>query len=494
MAITAFLSNTEILVVKGSGTAKSVNVEKVYSMAMPEGCMLNGIITDPQELTDTIKAFWNGHKLPVKGISLIINTSQIKVRVVDIPLMSVSKSRNYISRDISDDDADNRVMGFYRMSKDAKKKTSKMCAETADVDFISGYIQVFEEAGISLKYINSGIGVAVNLFHSLSLAEDRNYIVMIQDGMSITSAYFVEGNYFYSMTTRVFNNPGTESYGREVAQIVSQIEQFAKTQNIEEAISVIYMAGIPDNDVYLCAEAIRMTIAGNVQIQKLGGLKGVRLGTVSRPIDTMLYPMAGLMSLTDHVNILEAVGKGGAEAVEARKAKKRKIMLVLPYAAAFLIMTVITIAVFVDKHGREKYLDELNAYNSDPENTMDAAEYDQMTSAAEVLSSHYGGLKLLTLFQDSYPLPNDTIPKILKKEAADLGDVSVGGYDAGRGAFDMRAEFEDVESINVYVERLLKNPAFKSVDYNGYSKNENDEGWTAMISCILAETAGKEEQ
>ena len=58
----------------------------------------------------------------------------------------------------------------------------------------------------------------------------------------------------------------------------------------------------------------------------------------------------------------------------------------------------------------------------------------------------------------------------------------------------MRAEFEDVESINVYVERLLKNPAFKSVDYTGYSKNENDEGWTAMISCILAETAGKEEQ
>ena len=43
-------------------------MNKVYSLAVPEGTIMNGIITGEQRLQETLEQIWNRYSLPRKGL------------------------------------------------------------------------------------------------------------------------------------------------------------------------------------------------------------------------------------------------------------------------------------------------------------------------------------------------------------------------------------------------------------------------------------------
>ncbi len=270
MAYTVYLSNTDIEVVKGQSNGKAVSVSHVYSEQMPEGSFLNGVITDPEGVEYALSGMWNKYKLPKKGIRLVINTPQISVRVIDMPIMSQSKADIYLQREFEERSGERkRLLGFYVISRNKKNKTMKVCTELADVDFIANYVNVFAGAGITLTEINSGIGVSVNFLKRLSFANDTNCVVMLRDGMTVTAIYLVKGEYFYSTTTRTFNNPGTLEFASEISNTVSQIEQFSKSQNVEDSISQIYLGGMTIEDSTNVERAVAMNLSENIILRCL---------------------------------------------------------------------------------------------------------------------------------------------------------------------------------------------------------------------------------
>ena len=125
MSVTVYLSNTDIEVLIGNGSAHSVQVKKMYSSQLPEGCVLNGVITDPGSLVDAISAMWRNCKLPTSDVDLIVNSPQIMVRVPDIPIMNTNKSIAYLRREYVERE-ETQCLGFYRIFSDSKKKTSKV--------------------------------------------------------------------------------------------------------------------------------------------------------------------------------------------------------------------------------------------------------------------------------------------------------------------------------------------------------------------------------
>ena len=101
---------------------KGVSVSHVYSTPMPEGSFLNGVITDPEGIQYALAGMWNKHKLPKKGIRLVINTSQISVRVIDMPIMSQSKADVYLQREFEERSGERkRLLGFYVIKPEQKK-------------------------------------------------------------------------------------------------------------------------------------------------------------------------------------------------------------------------------------------------------------------------------------------------------------------------------------------------------------------------------------
>lgn len=489
MSLTVYLSNTDIEVLSGQSNGKGVSVSHVYSTPMPEGSFLNGVITDPEGIQYALAGMWNTHKLPKKGIRLVINTSQISVRVIDMPIMSHNKADIYLQREFEERSGERkRLLGFYVISQNKKNKTMKVCTELADVEFIANYVNVFAGAGIELKEINSGIGVSVNFLKKLNFAPDKNSVVMLRDAMTVTAIYLVKGEYFYSTTARTFNQPGTLEFAGEISNTVSQIEQFSKSEKVEDAISQIYLAGMTLEDATNVERAISMNLSENVVVYNISVMRGVKFSYSTDSLDTLFYPTAGLMTLTDHQNLLKMYGKG--EIVDHEK-RNKIIKLAVPYVAVFLLMLIITVSRIVTYVNKNRELKELEDYNTNPANLSMAAEYDKAAANVELYSGHVNALRLLDKNIDSYPLPTSEIDKIIKKAAVGLGDVTIDSYDSTQGKIGITAKFQDVEMVNTFIDRLDAEDCFFEVNYTGYSEINSSGQWVANLECILSESAGR---
>ncbi len=488
MSLTVYLSNTDIEVLSGSGNGRSVSVNRVFSKQMPEGSFLNGVITDPDVLISTLSDMWNTHKLPRKGIRLVINTSQISVRVLDMPAMNQVKADVYLQREFEERSGDRkRLLGFYVIGRDKKRKTMKVCTELADVDFIDNYVNVFERAGIAIKEINSGIGVSVNFLKKLKFAADTNSVVMLKDGMTVTAIYFVKGEYFYSTTARTFNNSGTLEYAGEVSNIINQIVQFSKSEKVEDNIADIYLAGMMSEDAVNVYRAVSMNQSDEIKVFNLVGMKGVKYKNKSNTINSLFYPTAGLMNLPDHQNLLKLYGKGQ---IIDNSAKLRRTKLAIPYVVVLLVMICITVNRILVWSTDSETLKDLEAYTQNPYTRMDVVEYDALAEKVGYISDHVNGLRLLDSNIDSYPLPKYEINDIIKTAAIGLGTVSIDNYNASTGVLGVTARFVDVDMINTFIDRLSAQDCFYTVNYTGYSEISSSGEWLANLECILADTAG----
>ncbi|MCR5702071.1 MAG: hypothetical protein K6G76_08005 [Lachnospiraceae bacterium] len=489
MSVTVYLSNTDVEVLSGSNSGKNVTVSHVYSGSMPEGCFLNGVITDPDGLEYTLVSLWNKYKLPKKGIRLVINTPQISVRVLDMPIMSRGKANSYLQREFEERSGERkRLLGFYVMGKDQKKKIMKVCTEIADVDFVANYVSVFERAGIEIKEINSGIGVAVNFLKRLKFTSVNNSVVMLRDGMTVTAIYFVGGEYFYSTTTRTFNNPGTLEFAGELTNTISQIEQFSKSEKVEEAISNVYLAGMTAEDAGNVKRTIAMNMSEDMSVYNMDTAKGVSFKNKTDSLNDLFYPTAGFMQLNDHQNLMKMYGKGDAVNEEE---KERIIKLSIPYAIVFAIMLIITLSRVFVYTGKKNTLKELNDYNNNPANVADSQEYDRSSLLVESYSGHVNGLRLFDKNLDSYPLPTSYINKVIESAVSGLGEVSVDSYNSSTGTVGITARFTDVDNINTFIDRLDSQECFYDVNYMGYSEINSSGQWVANLECTLSENAGR---
>lgn len=489
MSVTVYLSNTDVEVISGQSNGKGVSVSHVYSAQMPEGSFLNGVITDPEGLEYTLSNMWSTYKLPKKGIRLVINTTQISVRVIDMPIMSQSKADVYLQREFEERGGERkRLLGFYVISKDPKKKIMKVCTELADIDFIATFVNVFASAGVTLSEINSGIGVSVNFLKRLQFASDTNCVVMLRDAMTVTAIYLVKGEYFYSTTARTFNSPGTLEFAGEISNTISQIEQFSKSEKVEDPISQVYLAGMTIEDSTNVERAVSMNLSEDIVVFNISVMRGVKFSYSTDSLDTLFYPTAGLMTLSNHQNLLKMYGKG--EIVDNKK-RSKIIKLAIPYVVVFLVMLGITISRGVSYSAKKKELKELEDYNENPVNKYGALDYDRAASRVELYSNHVNGLRLLETNIDSYPLPLNEIGKKIVNAAVGLGEVTVDNYNASTGTIGITAKFNEVDMVNTFIDRLDGQDCFYQVNYTGYSEVNASGQWVANLECILSESAGR---
>ena len=109
--------------------------------------------------------------------------------------------------------------------------------------------------------------------------------------------------------------------------------------------------------------AISMNLSENVVVYNISVMRGVKFSYSTDSLDTLFYPTAGLMTLTDHQNLLKMYGKG--EIVDHEK-RNKIIKLAVPYAAVFVIMLAITLSRVISYSSKKSELKKLEEYNTNP--------------------------------------------------------------------------------------------------------------------------------
>ena len=214
MSVTVFLSNTNIQIVVGSCTNGGAKVKRLVSVGVPNGAVLNGVVMDENALVTAIKECWKINKLPKSDVTLILNSPQLRANIINMPLLPDKKTNDFVQRESKDSRFEKSISAWYQIDKDPKAKTQKVISETADAKFINTYVDIFNRAGVRLIDIHDGVTLAINLLKGAT--RNKTVVYMILDGTSLVTIFFSKGQYFYHSTKRVFNQPGSSEFAKEI--------------------------------------------------------------------------------------------------------------------------------------------------------------------------------------------------------------------------------------------------------------------------------------
>lgn len=495
MSVTVFLSNTNIQIVVG-GASKGINVKRLVSVSVPGGAVLNGVVMDDNALVTAIKECWRINKLPKSDVTLILNSPQLRANIIDMPIMNDKKTSDYIQRETKDSRLQKSISAWYLLEKNSKTKTQKVIAETADSQFIDTYTEIFAKAGIKLADIHDGVTLAINLLKGST--RNKTIVYMILDGTSLVTIFFAKGQYYYHSTKRVFNQPGTSEFAREIFGAISEIRQFASAQKIEDAIEELQFAGIGEQQVARLAEDMS-EIDSNINLSAVVCPSYVKVKTNAKQFPYFVYPVAGLAKKSSsRLDIMTANKKSADKFIKTQNLLK----VIVPAAGFILLLVIVYSVIMVLNVKRQGRLKELNKVNSDPATVENAKRYEEITDVITGVGSRQGGLNIFHKYIDSYPIPDSSVNKVMKEAAKKYGvKVIFNSYDADSGVFSITAQSTEVEKINQFIADLMKMDTFEKVDYTGYNAIDDidgQKGWQINVVCTLAarnaETKNAEEE
>ncbi len=487
MSTVIYISNKQIQVVTARGSGLSAKPTAAYTMASPEGSVINGMIMDPEALAPFIKGFFAHNKLSTKDVSLVVNSSKIAGKRIELPSMSHNKTMEFVAREFNDISRDDTrpVYGYTSLAAEKGSKVKKVYAETVDAEFIKDYVDLFNDAGISLKGIYSSEGTMIRMIEQTAGKRCKNFVVQVADDNMLTNVLWAEGNFVYYSGQRCFNEPGTEEYMEECVRALSQLTQFMKANQMDTPIQNIFVAGIKglDIDVYR-----QMTSASRIE----AAVEWYDCGLsqkVGRRFDltAVLPALSGIFGQDKTNNLLTAFSSLKKEKKVDAFWQKSFILI----GVVFVIMLALTVVFVLQKKKTEAELEDLKAYNENPATMMNLAMYDQAVNGMTEGSDRYNSYINVKNAVETYPVFNDKIREPLERCATGYAEIEITSFDAVAGVLSFTANSERVQDINKFIARIQSEDIFSSVSYSGYSLNSGDNTWNIHVSCTLAESAGR---
>ena len=251
-----YLCSRTVYAAVGSPTARGARITAAASTQLPEGCLINGVITNEADLAEALKAFFADNKLPTGRVALIAGGSQFMHRIMELPAMSEKKRLAVLSHELSSSGAETTAPldDYMLLSRDAKTRTDTVLATRVEQSVIAGYAALAKAAGFKLTCIDLGLAAPIKAVRTIPALQNGTFVVLQFDDDTISACLFVQGQYTYSTRSRLFNPRGTAESGTEIAQKLSGLIQFHIASKSEHQIDTVYFAGAGAKDFTVCRQ------------------------------------------------------------------------------------------------------------------------------------------------------------------------------------------------------------------------------------------------
>lgn len=485
MSVIIYISGTEMQVVCGSGSGRKAKIKKCFVVPTPEGSVINGTVMDPDSFIPFVKSFFIGNKLPVNDVSLVVNSSKIAGKQMDIPDMKKDKTLDYVAREFADMDRDvnDVVCAYTSLKSEAGANVKRIYAESVNKDFLGNYMEIFKDAGIKLKGIYSSEGVLIKMVEMTAAQIRRTFVVQIADGNLLSSVVWVGGVFYYYNSQRCFQNVGTAEYFEECSRTIDQIGQFMKASQVTAPIETIYVGGMEKSNAEYYIGRLNETSGGTViDVFDVGLGRGLPTGT---DIQSVLMAVCGLMGMSESSNLL----KNYEKPLEKKDNQTRfRVALVLVVFIAMLAGLVVSLKLKFDAENR---LQALKDYNENPAMTVQLMDYEYYSAEVVRAQRRKDAMAQLGEAFLTYPVLTTPVYNELEKTAKGYAEIEINSFNADAGQINFTVSAREVEDCNRFIADLMKADAFMKVEYTGYSYDETIGIWDVHVSCIMRENVGR---
>lgn len=259
-----YLCNRTVYAAVGFPARGGAALSVVCQAELPEGCLINGIITNEAALTAALKEFFSANALPAKRVALVLGGSQFQHKVLTLPDLPDKKLRSIVTKELGMGAGSQTLDDWMLLRRDMKAHSQTVLATRVERSVIEGLLSAAKGAGLTLCCIDTGLSCLIKLVRAIPALAGRTFILLAFDGENLAALLFVQGQYSYSTRSRLFNTRGTPEAAAEIAQKLSGILQFHLTNKSDHRITDVYFAKCGAGELESCrpgAEALGLTVS-----------------------------------------------------------------------------------------------------------------------------------------------------------------------------------------------------------------------------------------
>lgn len=485
MSTIVYLSNQQVQVVIGSPGKNKIHIDRCYEAQAPEGSIINGIVMDTDSFVGFMKEFFSANRIPMKDVTLVINSSKFVGKSVEMPKMNRKRAFSFIEREFADMNRSGDCLYSYLSLGSGTGKTERVYVESIEPDFIKEYLEIFREIGIQIKTILSGESSLIGLTAMTIGRVHRNFSMIIADSNILTTILWIDGSFYYFNSSRCFYEPDTEDYAADVARSVSRLVQFMQANQLEQHLECIVIAGIGRENLPMYRKAVeQMGIMTKVELFEASSLAA----SAWVDIQKCLRPASGLASMDKYLNFLNLY----AAKSKKKDSKATKLGInIKPVLIAAAVIAVLLMGTGTLMLTRKVTLNKLNDYNQRPDVISSVAAYDMLIGRNAYLNAQYDAIHDIDENIKTYPVCDSRLLQKIEDCAEGYAEVSFYSFDAKEGTMEMKASSDTVDNIYRFIGRLNEQDIFSQVDYTGYAFNDATQSWDIHVTCTLAESAGR---
>lgn len=240
-----YITNRYIQAAVGTGTAGGISVKRIVTEPLPDGCMLNGAIINPTEISQRLSALFRREKLP-GGVHLVVDSSDVHTRVMETPLLSERALREYLQLELQELDPMNDPLTDYMvLSRRTESGGGLVLATQMERALAGEYLGLFSDAKITVESMIPALAAVIELARNHKQLRHETCILSLFDGSMMTQILFVDGKYLFSKRTRLMNDFGTAALTEELERSLSSLLQFYRTEQRTAPLSSVYFCGFP---------------------------------------------------------------------------------------------------------------------------------------------------------------------------------------------------------------------------------------------------------
>lgn len=469
MSNSIFISNSEIQVVKYSRSGDKIKIHGYVSSSLPEGCIINGVITDFQLLIGQLKQLKEKEPSFFSKLSLTVDTNSILTKKIPVP--SLKKDKYYL---IVQDELRGRLSAYREVLFDfsfwsKRKKNTVILGAGVDKTAIDAYLTVFKEANIKLERISIGIESILRYLEDYKFNREDTFALNIIDKVSMISLIFENGEFVFSTRSRIMGeNPNQEA--RSILQNLSQLFQFNKN------ITKSYYLGANDE---LISEIKNVNTISEVEVSHFNF--NLKMKGVPKLETSLHFVLFGTYADDRYINFFDTFKR--IEKANKKPSKFKPIYLVgllipIGIAATFQILNTVTNEIENDNTKIKSFLqsDQIRDQKQQIENYQ--REINQWN---EVRKNIDLGIED---FNNSTTINSETVNSIYGLIGNQVSIKSF-SFDAESNSFDINATANSQLDISTYGSRLKDTNLFSDVQYLGYQGSESSTVFTFKIKAIL---------
>lgn len=297
MDTSIYIGTQALQAVCGAAGKKGIVITDYASIPLPEGALINGVITDEQAVAGAVQALVRQHPtLPMKAVQLTLDSSLIYFKQALLPNLPKHKMQALVAGEFADVEGANELLCDYAvLERNGEQGGVNALLSAVKRDLVGSYLELFSSLGITLSGLNTALNCQIKLVHTLPQLAKETFIMLVLDGNVLGSSLYISGKFRFANRTRLFAERGTPALAEEIERTVSTMLQFHLSQKSGVSVSHLYLCGMQPQEASIHPQICRAFGLKQGDFSALGTM--LRVPDQSFDLAQYLYAAGNLIRL-----------------------------------------------------------------------------------------------------------------------------------------------------------------------------------------------------